>query len=508
MAPRAKRRQSNGLRRRKALREVSSNVRWLHLGAGAISVRGTLHSVWRHTSLVCSYSSFLLSFAMTIETFSGGNSADMEAIHLAIELFSLNLTSFMSLLEICNTMDHLLHDISSAEESLPLQFTRHKALQIDDLTDPQSHKMTHFYHGQLVRLYNLFDLDGFLNSIGEAMVPIYTGHSNARGIPCRYLIDPQELFLFTLTKLAKGRTNISIIDEYFGGDYARWSHGYRWMLQYIDDRYEDILGHQGLARFVKDFPRFHRAIEQSVQKDRNREQPDGTWILIPGLVYLPMWLFGFSDDSLYRTNTPFSGPRGDYEGAARKEEYAETQQSVYTGYNKFHGIKVETIFLPNGITTVFGPCSARRGDAGLLQMSNLNAFLSWLQYGTFFFSGRWVVYSVFGDSAFDIGMECLKSYYRTFTRGAELTDEERRVNHALKAARITIEKNYAMIGNIFRICQSTEGFRLAKKVPYALEQLRVCHLLTNCYVCLNGDQSSSTNTFDCSPPTLEEYLEL
>ena len=141
-------------------------------------------------------------------------------------------------------------------------------------------------------------------------------------------------------------------------------------------------------------------------------------------------------------------------------------------------------------------------------MSNLNAFLSWLQYGTFFFSGRWVVYSVFGDSAFDIGMECLKSYYRTFTRGAELTDEERRVNHALKAARITIEKNYAMIGNIFRICQSTEGFRLAKKVPYALEQLRVCHLLTNCYVCLNGDQSSSNNTFDCSPPTLEEYLEL
>ena len=102
MAPRAKCCQSNGLRRCKALREVSSNVCWLHLGAGAISARSTLHSVWRHTSLVCSYSSFLLSFAMTIETLFGGNSADMEAIHLAIKLFSLNLTSFMSLLEICS----------------------------------------------------------------------------------------------------------------------------------------------------------------------------------------------------------------------------------------------------------------------------------------------------------------------------------------------------------------------------------------------------------------------
>ena len=86
----------------------------------------------------------------------------------------------------------------------------------------------------------------------------------------------------------------------------------------------------------------------------------------------------------------------------------------------------------------FGPCSARRGDAGLLQ---------------------------------------------TFTRGAGLTDEERRVNHALKAARITIEKNYAMIGNIFRICQSTENFRLAKKrtiesLPLTYELLRLFKIFT------------------------------
>lgn len=84
----------------------------------------------------------------------------------------------------------------------------------------------------------------------------------------------------------------------------------------------------------------------------------------------------------------------------------------------------------------------------------------------------------------------------------------KKVNNALKAARITIEKNYAMIGNVFRICYSTENFKLAKKNPYALEQLRVCHLLANCYVCLNGDQASSINTFGCAPPTLEEYLRL
>ena len=59
---------------------------------------------------------------------------------------------------------------------------------------------------------------------------------------------------------------------------------------------------------------------------------DGTWIVIEGLTYLPLWLFGFGYDSVYKTNVPFSGPCGDYEGAARKEEYEETQRAVYSGY--------------------------------------------------------------------------------------------------------------------------------------------------------------------------------
>ncbi|KAL7524503.1 hypothetical protein ACHAXR_002236, partial [Thalassiosira sp. AJA248-18] len=274
--------------------------------------------------------------------------------------------------------------------------------------------------------------------------------------PARYLIHPEELFLFTLTKVATGRTNQSIIDEYFGGDYARWSLGYPWMLRYIDERYEDIIGHQGLARFVTDFPRFNRAIERFVQRDRTHENIDGSFILIPGLEFLPFDIFGFIDDSIDRVSTPFSGPRGDYEGAARREEYSDAQRAVYTGYKKAHGIKVETVFLPNGITTVFGPVSARRGDAGVERMSNLNAFLSWLQQGLFLLQGGvWILYSVFGDGAFSLGKVCIQSYYRAF-QGAPLTDEQTKCNNAMKAARITIEKNYGMTSNIFRICNCTE----------------------------------------------------
>ena len=216
-------------------------------------------------------------------------------------------------------------------------------------------------------------MDGYVQSIDEELIPLETG-DDVDGTPTRYLIHPEELFLFTLTKLATGRTNISIVDEYFGGDYTRYSYGYRWMLKYIDERYTDVIGHQGLARYVRDFLRFNRAIETYVQRDRRRENMDGTYTIYPGLEFLPFDVFGFLDDSIDRIRAPFGGPRGDYVGAARKEEHDEAQRAVYTGYKKCHGIKVETVLLPNGISTVFGPVSARRQDAGVEALSNLNQF--------------------------------------------------------------------------------------------------------------------------------------
>lgn len=281
------------------------------------------------------------------------------------------------------------------------------------------------------------------------------------------------------------------------------------MLRYLDERYKDIAGHQGLTRFVADFPRFHRAIEEYVQRDHLRELVDGTMTIVPGINFMPWDVFAFIDDSIDRISTPFSGPRGDYEGAARKAEYADAQQAFYTGYIKAHGLKVETVFLPNGLCTLFGPVSARRADAGVTAMSNLNAFLVLIQRGQFFSpAGAEVLFSAFGDCAFNLGHQCIQSYYRCFGAGVQLTDAQKRCNAAMRSARVTIEKNYAMVSNLFRICVIKENYKIAKVKPYAIEQLRVCTLLTNCYVCMNGDVAGSDNTFGLSPPTIGEYLRL
>jgi hypothetical protein len=86
--------------------------------------------------------------------------------------------------------------------------------------------------------------------------------------------------------------------------------------------------------------------------------------------------------------------------------------------------------------------------------------------------------------------------------------EEVKINAAFRAGWIPIEKNYGLTNCVFRICDTTRGYQLGKKRPYALEQLRVCHLLVNCYICLNGDQASGVNTFNCPSPRIEDYLQL
>jgi hypothetical protein len=43
-------------------------------------------------------------------------------------------------------------------------------------------------------------------------------------------------------------------------------------------------------------------------------------------------------------------------------------------------------------------------------------------------------------------------------------------------------------------------------LPYANEQLCVCHLISNCYTCVNGNKASSYKKFKINPPVLEDYL--
>ena len=112
-----------------------------------------------------------------------------------------------------------------------------------------------------------------------------------------------------------------------------------------------------------------------------------------------------------------------------------------------------------------------------------------------------------GDGIFSIALECVMSYYRA-TALNSLNEQQQAINSALKAARVTIERNYAQTSVVFWICDRLDNYKLTTERSVAVEQLRVCHLLVKCYDCLNGDQAGNANIFGCSVPRLELYLQL
>ena len=83
----------------------------------------------------------------------------------------------------------------------------------------------------------------------------------------------------------------------FGGSPKRWSVAWRWILFHLDNRYRDIIGHQGLLHFLDDFPRFFDSIQQRVMQDDIRHNIDGTTVEVDGLNFLPFDIFGFMDCS-------------------------------------------------------------------------------------------------------------------------------------------------------------------------------------------------------------------
>ena len=68
MARRAKRSNFNGARRRKKKRQATANERWLHLGAGGVSARGTLQTAWEWTALAGSVAALLTTMSMVVGT--------------------------------------------------------------------------------------------------------------------------------------------------------------------------------------------------------------------------------------------------------------------------------------------------------------------------------------------------------------------------------------------------------------------------------------------------------
>lgn len=469
MARAPSRRQLTGRRRRRAIRDVNSKARWMHLYHIEVSLRQNIQRTWiRNTLLAQQCLLFLLqliAIKLLILNAPGANTVADATVDILIQLTNVDCQGYRSLARELFLLDHKIYDITPGEEALALQFKQPNNIRFASWDDQYCLNYTSYRKDDLLRIYNLFGLANAADNDG--CIRVSTGCTNSRGRECCYRINSEELFLFFMTRFKKGYAILDIVNDTFGGDANKWSYAWGWMLRYLDNRYESIIGHQGLLRFRNDFPRFFEAIQREVTKPKwHQKVDDGRWWWSPGLSYCPYRIFGFVDCSIYRINVPFSGPFGDYKGASRKPLYDIMKRAFFTGFTHVHGVKVETVYLPNGISTVFGPVSCRRrdisltGGASVHGMSGLNRFLSCIQRNVYP-----EPYAVLGDGIYGLNFDCIRSYYRAHFRRNEMNEYMRICDAEMTACRQSIEWDYGKKSRVFRICRDPDQYRLGKQNP-------------------------------------------
>ncbi len=310
----------------------------------------------------------------------------------------------------------------------------------------------------------------------------------------------EEAFIITVTKLATGRTNTSLMEVFGVITDTFISRVYKKTIEVLDNKADGVLHGNCLHRWVHLFPEFAEAIKNKL----NRPQ-------YGGLLFGNVRIVGFLDCKVDETCTPGTGPLTDEELAPRRPGAEILQRSVYSGYLKRHGLKVLTVVFPNGIIAyLYGPVSARENDIALLNMSWLNDHLMALQpeIAERRAQGENILFfSLFGDRIFPYLM-CITHAHEA-PLGGVLPQWLVAENLAMNSLRTSVEWPYGDIIVLFHIMQHKHNkkyFLSTGLLNEALhQQFRVVFFLYNCYVCFNGNKF--TKFFDLPPPSLADYLE-
>jgi hypothetical protein len=164
------------------------------------------------------------------------------------------------------------------------------------------------------------------------------------------------------------------------------------------------------------------------------------------------------------------------------------QQSIYSGHKRHHGLKFQSVVLPDGIIgMMYGPLQGRQHDTTLLTKSNLgHIILENLPHG----------YNVYGDQAYPLRPWLLSPF-----RGANKPIPQRRWNRRMRSVRICVEHGFQIMTTLWSHLKYVPHQKVFAR-PLAKEFL-ACTALTNLHNCLHPNQVSQY--FGLNPPTIEQY---
>ena len=155
----------------------------------------------------------------------------------------------------------------------------------------------------------------------------------------------------------------------------------------------------------------------------------------------------FLDGSGWETCTAGTGAHGDYAHSMRKDDAYINQRAIYSGYKKMHGLTVLSLMTADGLNFIYGLCSIRQNDPGVVLLSGLDTFLEEIQDG-YFEGGR--LYAAYADRVFWTG-RCIGSSHRGDIMNP-ISHEQHLENNGMNAVRETIEHSYSILTNKFRAC--------------------------------------------------------
>ena len=203
-------------------------------------------------------------------------------------------------------------------------------------------------------------------------------------------------------------------------------------------------------------------------------------------------IFGFIDNTMNATCRPAGGPARDGKNAPRNDPLI--QRAWYNGWKKIHGMKWQTIDLPNGMNFhVYGPISVRRNDLTSARWSRINTKMQMLQVNDEY------KYCVYGDSAY-----LLVSYDFVQARHNNAANTPRQLleNKSLASCRETIEWDYGDIGRYWAFLEYKNVLKL-RAMPVG-QMCLIAMILRNAHVTMNG--CNTAESFMCIPPSFEMWI--
>jgi hypothetical protein len=119
----------------------------------------------------------------------------------------------------------------------------------------------------------------------------------------------------------------------------------------------------------------------------------------------------------------------------------QNQKLVFNGHKRLHGLKFQSIVIPNGlISHLYGPIDGRHHDAGMLRESNVLA-----QMANHMTSPNGHIFSVYGDPAYPLGDGYIIPPYR----GGAISRNQMIFNKRMSAVRICVEWAFGKVLSLF-----------------------------------------------------------